>query len=171
MRPCRWKKLCLGVGRRLLAGCVLISYFAAMVGCPVPVFGNKDPIKVSSCGGHTCCCDLALQEAHACCCYQGVAHEATEPEHVELEEPACPHCAKPALRSQSRVSIVFVSLQAPRCRGAANLWVTTGAVLPPPAPESWIACFIPLGWVSCTNSPGSLLPAIPPDPPPRAVHS
>jgi hypothetical protein len=54
-----------------------------------------------------------------------------------------------------------------RCHGAATLWVSIGAVLPPPAPLEWRDWLPPIGWLSQRDASPVPLPYTPPDPPPR----
>jgi hypothetical protein len=54
-----------------------------------------------------------------------------------------------------------------RCQGLTTLWVSAGAVAPPPPQVRWEPCLVPAGWLS---SPDVFLHGFltsPPDPPPR----
>ncbi len=54
-----------------------------------------------------------------------------------------------------------------RCRGITTLWVSVGAVLPPPIPPAWSDSLAPAGWLSHENGSPLALRLTPPDPPPR----
>jgi hypothetical protein len=53
------------------------------------------------------------------------------------------------------------------CQGMATLWISIGAVLPPPLPPAWSESLLPTGRIPHRSA--SALPLIypPPDPPPR----
>lgn len=61
----------------------------------------------------------------------------------------------------------FPGMTALQCRGVSMLWISTGAVLPPPMPLVWQPHQKPAGWV--VECPAVLKPFVssPPVPPPR----
>jgi hypothetical protein len=91
--------------------------------------------------------------------------------------PAC--CVKPTAATPpeppSRVSDAGVrwvpGLSAPSCQGVTTYWVTGGAALPPPPAVSWGPRLDPAGWLPLLDSFTSLLPSVPPDPPPRTSRA
>jgi hypothetical protein len=57
------------------------------------------------------------------------------------------------------------------CHGASTVWISTGAVTPPPAHLRWQPCAPPAGWLGSSGEHPIGLAVIPPDPPPRLTQS
>jgi hypothetical protein len=58
-----------------------------------------------------------------------------------------------------------------RCQGVTTLWVSIGAVLPPPTPLEWSDLLLPIGWLSRRDASSVPLLLTPPDPPPRLSNA
>jgi hypothetical protein len=102
-------------------------------------------------------CSAASQEGCSSC--HGKACSRNQDELAEAE---------PDDQSPLQGGVHWVSgIGSLKCRGVSTLWITSGAVLPPPPAVAWRAYLRPVGWVSCHYV--SLLPSTvpPPDPPPR----
>jgi hypothetical protein len=94
------------------------------------------------------CCS-APSPARTCC------HETTSP------------AAKPA-PSDGPAGPRWVSgLAALKCRGLSTLWVSSGAVLPPPALLSWAPVWPPAGSLAYHDAAPLPVLSCPPEPPPR----
>jgi hypothetical protein len=156
-RNCFWSHF----PRRLCAGTALLCYLIAAVGFPLPGLPAKDSTQPSPCQGYPCCCQTAGQGMGHCCCCSGhpdrAAHSSTE-----AEQPSANSQPKPSARVPWMPG--FTAL---RCQGAAHLWVSLGAALPPPIPLEWSEPLIATDWLSPQSSSPYPLPFVPPDPPPR----
>jgi hypothetical protein len=60
-------------------------------------------------------------------------------------------------------------MAAQQCRGVSTLWLSSGAVLPPPPRVAWNPCLVPLGWVSCPEASPRTIAHLPAVPPPRSL--
>jgi hypothetical protein len=92
------------------------------------------------------CCDRR-QEVVSCC-----------------SEKASPSTTRPKQPAHSHWKIGFSRLH---CQGMTSLWVSVGAVVPPPAPPEWTDSSLPLSWLSHRNDSPLPHTLTPPDPPPR----
>ncbi len=112
---------------------------------PPPVRGWSSPRRRDVAGGRasTCpCCAGHETGATSSCCRSGPARSKTTGGG---------------------------SASALRCRGLASLWVSTGAVLPPPRPLSWSPYLVPAGWLALVDASLPAFVSAPPDRPPRAA--
>jgi hypothetical protein len=147
--------------RRIVAGAALLCYLIAAVGFLLPKLPAQGSTQPFPCQDHPCCCQTAGQGMGQCCCCSG------HPDRAALgSAEAEARLAEPRPKPSARVPWMpgFTAL---RCQGAAHLWVSIGAALPPPVRLEWSEPLIPTGWLSPQNSSGYPLPSVPPDPPPR----
>jgi hypothetical protein len=94
------------------------------------------------------CCDNR-QDVVSCCSEKpGRPTEGTRP-----KRPARSHW--------------MLGLSGLRCQGLTSLWVSVGAVLPPPVPPERTDSSLPPAWLSHRNDSPLPQMLIPPDPPPR----
>jgi hypothetical protein len=120
----------------------------------------------------------AEEESCPACCHECAGQAIAAP---TSEKPCCAShhtggsCCQPRppgpaqdARPQPGTSVRWVvGMAALHCRGASTLWVSSGAVVPPPPTAAWSPCLLPLGWVSCREA-ALLAVAVPPAvPPPR----
>jgi hypothetical protein len=192
-----WRRL----PRRVCAVVALLAYLLAAVGFPVPAAHLKKSGIPFPCQDHPCGCQSAEQCWCSCCCFTveqrwAWAREhhveppayAARPSDSEPHAHACAHhagaphsacCDKerpadPAKEEQSapaggvRWTIGALALG---CRGQGTLWITSGAVAPPPAPFAWEPHPAPAGWLSPSPKSPLSLSRAPLDPPPRSTHS
>jgi len=203
--------------RRSIAGLALVSYLAASVGLPVPVYSQKpETDQPFPCQGHGCGCRTAEQCWRHCCCFTpeqqwawARSHHVKPPAYAEkplggwrtvrLRDRArsksskkCSCCAPAAARKKTQPARCPACLSgrkgrssccqksAPRtapkssarrkgrpashqaqtafrwqrglaaleCQGESTLWMSSGAVLPPPPPVSWSPWPAAIGWLS-----------------------
>lgn len=107
--------------------------------------------------------------ARPCCQTSGAgcAHESRDRDASSANEPAaeasCAGCSTPPADSGC-----IVGIQALQCRGLETLWVSSGAVLPPPAAVNWSFEWLTAGWLESAVYRACSRAFSPPDPPPRA---
>jgi hypothetical protein len=158
---------------------------------------NKNSGQSYPCQHHHCGCKNAEQCWSCCCCYSPEEHltwaaenNVTPPPPKESPPPTgwhttrlrdqaenksshtatCPSCAaKERARTTTPESgIRWISgISARCCQGQGTLWISTGAVILPPAPPSWKPYACAPEWLAYGRSSLCSLSSIPPDPPPR----
>lgn len=69
-------------------------------------------------------------------------------------------------RNGSGASEVML-IQALRCQGSANFWLTVGAVVPPPESVTVAPDFAPREWIRAMPTSYTTVLVAPPDPPPK----
>jgi hypothetical protein len=106
------------------------------------------------------CSDRQGRPAQESCC----AKQHPEDSCRAQESRPSAHGAKPTV--PARVPWLL-GMRAMSCQGASNVWLSIGAIVPPPTPLTWNELFPPAGWLCIGNTSPVLLPLIPPDPPPR----
>ncbi|HKI37668.1 MAG TPA: hypothetical protein VKA46_37800 [Gemmataceae bacterium] len=161
-----WRRL----PRRVCVGVALVAYLIAAVGFPVPaasrdLAGAPAPSQARPCG-----CPITEPSRHCCCSAGGGGKATREPCCSGSKRPPVPNFAKgePAPFGDLR----WVSgVAALACRGHATVWVSSGAVTPPPAPLAWEPHTAPTDWLPSSSENPSCLSLVPPDPPPRPTHS
>jgi hypothetical protein len=121
----------------------------------------RDGVVCTHCGDRRAC-QASSAPAQKSCCAKQKDVEACRGQ----ESPQSANGAKPGM--PARVPWVL-GVMAMGCQGGTNLWVSAGAVLPPPIPLIWSESLLPAGWLCLRNTSPVFLPLIPPDPPPRAV--
>jgi hypothetical protein len=103
---------------------------------------------------HACC---AAHHSGCACCAGGKG------------APTCCHKKPKAAPDLSRTGVRMVlGLTSQKCQGSANLWVSTGAVLPVAPPLACQPFLTPQGWLASANVHRVDALAPPPDPPPRS---
>src|SRR5262245_55071040 len=124
-----------------------------------PVEHNSGPRVPGS------CCNHGKARSRPACCQSGKHLPACCAKHAPTTPPETP----------GRVSGAGVrwvpGLSAPSCQGVTTYWVAGGAALPPPPAVSWGPRLDPAGWLRLPDTFTSLLPSIPPDPPPRGSRA
>jgi hypothetical protein len=108
------------------------------------------------------CCQPALT-AKSCCAAQKdrrSCHESVDHQSAKGSRPP----SRPGVRWA-------LGMAAQHCQGLSTLWVSGGAVLPPPARLAWNPYLAPEGWLAYPDSLPLGLSIIPPDPPPRLPHA
>lgn len=95
---------------------------------------------------------------------------ASHPNVVPCCSQALGRSAKNASSGPASRSPWVLGVAGLRCRGVSTLWVSTGAVLPPPMPPQWSDVLPPIGWLPQWDASSFSLLLPPPDPPPR-LHS
>jgi hypothetical protein len=73
----------------------------------------------------------------------------------------------PHEKSRGGSWLQFTSMM--NCRGMSMLWITNGAVVPPPPTVTWNQWLQPENWLGLGNQTPFLVSASPPDPPPRSL--
>ncbi len=222
--------------RRTIAGLALVSFLAASVGFPIPVFSRKkEADQPFPCQGHGCGCQTAEQCWRHCCCFTpeeqwawARRHKVQPPPYAEkpvrgwrtvrlrdrarntssqkcsccsragrkkMAAPRCQACvagrknhssccqkrvprAAPKTSTRRKERPVFLQaktgfrwhrgLVALKCQGESTLWMTSGALLPPPGPVTWSPVLAKVGWLSDRALAPSLRSFVPPVPPPRS---
>ena len=132
-------------------------------------------------GWHTIrLCDHAEHSSHSACCErQDAVHSILSPETDAdwcAKPTTCCHSGRPCSTTNSpstpRGGVRWVhGVAALQCRGEISLWVSTGAVLPPPPVMTWTRCLLPTGWLSYPDCCLLPIPRTPPTPPPRLFCS
>lgn len=97
------------------------------------------------------CCESPDEQRHSCCCSRCKTSHADQGDASERPR-----------RWQS-------GLEALRCRGASNLWLTTGAALPFPAPVAWCPRATVVDWITPVSDVKPRLRTDPLSRPPRSV--
>jgi hypothetical protein len=178
------------VRHRLLAGLALVAYLAAALGLPLPAAARKHTGQPYPCQDNPCGCQSAEQCWRHCCCLTPEQRWAWAREHgVEpppyAERPAahaehsdgdhsccdhhgtCEHAPEPDPAPQPSGPRWSFALNVWKCQGLNTLWVSAGAVLPPPAAVAWTPGLAPVDRLVHPDDPASDLPSCPPSPPPR----
>ena len=107
----------------------------------------REPAGVHARAGAGSCCKSGVQSARRSCCASGGSGRAKQ---IANSAPG----KKAGAKSPSgRVKLVS-GFAAQQCRGVSTLWMTTGAVLPPPPICAWA-----LEW--CNPHPNALFDASP----------
>jgi hypothetical protein len=95
----------------------------------------------------------------------GASHEGS------CSENSCCHHEKSPPREEARPEAGkihwFLGMTALHCRGLSTVWVTTGSVAPMPPPVTWSPGILLADVLPRTEGTSTLLPFLPPDPPPR----
>ena len=176
----RLRQSLLFAARGAVATLALLGYLAASIGFPAyaprtaPSDSPAEAKRPAACRGRACGCT----GADHCCC------STPTPKAPAAEADACPHCAaetassdccsskaappREALRRPTSSVVWVTGLQARHCRGLDNLWFSLSAVLPLPAPLTWVADGKPNGWLPSLSADANAATEAPPSPPPRA---
>jgi hypothetical protein len=109
--------------------------------------GRPTCCSVCQDGGRKPCCQEQTQEP---CCQQ-----APDQDEEEDEPTPCPS-------SPWRLGVA-----GQKCAGAAELWLSTGAALPPAPPVTWRPAFADAGWLRHLGTSPPTTALRPPVPPPR----
>jgi hypothetical protein len=97
------------------------------------------------------------------------AHTIGEGQVACAKKPCCEkHESESQEKPQSSKGWVLATA-ALQCRGLSTLWLTSGAVAPPPAPTTLKLWVQPEDRIVLRNQFPTLLSASPPDPPPRML--
>jgi hypothetical protein len=117
----------------------------------------------------------------ACCERQDADHFpsilAVGPDAEPCRKPStCCHagqsCSTEESQYQARGRVRWVnSMAALQCRGGITLWVSSGAVLPPPPVMTWSPGLLPIDWLSYSDCFNLRISLTPPTPPPRLSYS
>ena len=84
------------------------------------------------------------------------------------KKPCCEkHNNTPQDKPENSGWLQFTSVM--HCRGMSTIWITTGAVVPPPDTVTWNQWLQPENWLGFANQTPILVSASPPDPPPRTL--
>jgi hypothetical protein len=177
--------------RRLTGGVALLSYVTSALGLPLPSPIKKDRSVPFPCQDRACGCTSAEQSSHSCCCFTPEERRAWAERHGVTptgccgggasEKGECRGCSqacqgceqeagvdeKPCCVPNGKSVRWSSGLSALRCKGQGTLWVTTGAVLPPPPPLTWCPSMPCTGWLAYPDIGVVTIAATPPDPPPR----
>jgi hypothetical protein len=122
----------------------------------------RDGAACTHCGDRQPCQACSAPVQRSCCAKQ---------------RDVAPCCGTDSAQSANSVKKVptrvawFSGVAAMRCQGIAGLWVSIGAVLPPPSQQTWSEWFLPIGWVCHRDASPLVLTPTPPDPPPRTACS
>lgn len=133
-------------GRRVAAAIVLLAYFAAMFGFPMPAVAEatQAPVEQSSpTQARACCCQTANDCRQCGCCSE-----------------AAPVIPEKPVRWQSGMSAM-------QCKGLSTLWVSSGVVVPPPVHVNFEMQLTPVGRIMSNDAFAIAMPLKPLDPPPR----
>jgi hypothetical protein len=179
------------IRRRLTAGVALVSQFVAICGVPFPAVASKNAGPAYPCQELACGCESAEECWKGCCCLTpeqrwawARKHNVEPPEYAERPgklsnnaskqapaKPLPPCCAKnhkeqgaPNATSGLRWA---VGLSAKRCQGVESSWIGAGTAIPPAPVLICSADAIALDWILQFVDVETVLPAVPPDPPPR----
>jgi hypothetical protein len=173
----------------------LICFALTAGGVPLPdapQIGAGGPFP---CQGHRCGCSSAGQCWQNCCCFSQAeklawakANGVTPPAHavaaasaqksgVKSQPRSCcasvkttqSCCATSAADEKSNACDYTLGLESAKCRGAATLWLASGAVLPWTPPTEFAVERIAGDYVPFTNDAAASLLARPAIPPPRSV--
>jgi hypothetical protein len=123
------------------------------------------------------------------CCVSPASNRTCSPGGESKPGSTCPHCSQqsgkpnesptgsccqekqhspehhpPTPKKGSRWGYGWNAL---RCQGLTTLWISAGAVAPPPPQVRWQPSLAPAGWLSFADPLAHLLLTSPPDPPPR----
>jgi len=172
------------------AGLALISFSFSTMAIPIPAPDIKNHSIPFPCENHPCGCQSAEQCWRHCCCFTvrerwewAKAHLVEPPDYAERlssegvdSHHGCAtrccheHRSPPACdsqRSNPRPPQCTFGFSVLQCRGLATVWVSTGAVVPPPAVVSWIPCLHQTGWALTAKFSPCNVAISPIDPPPR----
>ncbi|HLW65784.1 MAG TPA: hypothetical protein VKS79_10730 [Gemmataceae bacterium] len=108
-------------------------------------------------------------EGKKCCpnCQKKAAKECVAP--VACRKKSCCEKHEKAPQDQPRGNGWLQLTSVLHCRGMSTLWITSGAVVPPPPPITWTQWYQPENWLGLRNQTPTLVSVSPPDPPPRAA--
>jgi hypothetical protein len=119
----------------------------------------RDGVVCTHCGDRQACQAYSAPAQRSCCAKQ---------------QDVRPCCTKESDRSTKGVKpkaptrVAWLSgVAALGCQGITSLWLSVGAVLPPPIPQTWRDWLVPVGWVRHHDASPLVLTPTPPDPPPR----
>jgi hypothetical protein len=175
---------------KLFAGLALFSYALNGIGLPLPATHVKDHSVPFPCQDHSCGCGSAEQCWRHCCCFtvqerwawaqthdveppayaEQLCGEETHPDHGSQVRCCHDHRNHAVSKSQSASGILprwILSFSVLQCRGLATLWISSGAVAPPPPVTTWSPCLLPSGWVWSPDISPITEVVCPLDPPPR----
>jgi hypothetical protein len=119
--------------------------------------------------GHSCCAVAPTAETSPggsgpCCGGAPPSPTATHKPPQTTKVSTKPAKLNPVGDGQLRW---VLGVSALRCQGQSTLWVTSGAVLPPPPAVVWNPSLALVGWLSPANTTGCQLTIAPLDRPPR----
>ncbi len=155
---------------------VLTAYIGTVFGFPIYSGPTAQP-----CQGHSCSCETERIRLGTCCCSKPAAAASGccgSDAHVHVDESQCGSCCtSPAptapsddRRNEPASSWRWVSsISVMRCQGISTIWLTTSAVLPPPAVAQWSPVFNCIDWLKSSHLISCFQSFAPPDPPPRSV--
>ncbi len=187
-RPAFWRSL----PRRLTAVTALVAYLAAVVGVPIPANARK----ALACDHSSCGCRSADHVWNQCGCLSSgalipeSAIECNAPSgHPNTSGGCCPEGAcfccsdehqgdagnSPTCHSEGMKADPppdkphWVStIDKWHCQGTATVWISLGAVTPPPPAVTWQPISLASDWVSSTDESPTPFALDPPVPPPRS---
>jgi hypothetical protein len=111
---------------------------------------------------HDCDAHAPKPAGRCCSAAKAAVAVAAHHEHGDQEESGCEHCGQQA----PQVTLVIGAL-ARQCRGLADLWIASGAALPPPATIDWQFQWTLVERVAPDERPVPQGDLAPPVPPPR----
>ncbi len=168
--PQPWKQFWKINERRLCVGLMLAAYLLTVSGFPIPAFTEQRDSQPFACQGHACGCSSTEQCKSNCCCVTRKQNLARAKEHAS-DLPTNTIVTKPAEgdRSPSAGFRWVLGISARHCHGFSTLWISSGAVAPPPPALTWSPNRPAIGSLAFSKDVACHLAIPPDDPPPRFV--